>query len=200
MSENENTSSDSTAIFQLNIAYDAEEDRLLLRLNDSQSNEYRFWLTRHIVIRVWPAFLKFLRQYSTGGATAATPEAEEMMLDFAQQNADEKVDFKTKYQEQSQSLPLGEVPILVHTISFTPKDQLLELSLRPKKGAGMTMNMDVTLLHAVCKLIMTRVNQVGWGVTFSLKDEPAVPQPGKPKGSTPPTTPPIIPPAGGQLH
>ncbi|ABK44874.1 hypothetical protein Mmc1_2374 [Magnetococcus marinus MC-1] len=198
MSNTENRSNDNEAVFQINIAYSAEEDRLLLRLNDAHSHEYRFWITRHLIIRVWPALLKFLRQFSTGTATALTPEAEEMMLDFAQQSANEKVDFERQYRADASTLPLGDAPILVHTITFTPKEKLLELSLRPKVGLGMTVNMDVTLLHAVCKLILTRVNQVDWGVTFSLKDEPYQPQPDSPPRSTPPSLPPA--PGSGQLH
>ena len=44
-----------TRIDQLQLRFDAEQDRLLLRVNTADREEFRLWLTRRMVARLWPA-------------------------------------------------------------------------------------------------------------------------------------------------
>lgn len=42
-------------IHQLSVHHDERQDRLLLRLNTQDQQEFRFWLTRRMTLRLMPA-------------------------------------------------------------------------------------------------------------------------------------------------
>jgi hypothetical protein len=42
-------------IHQLSVNHDERQDRLLLRLNTQDQQEFRFWLTRRMTLRLMPA-------------------------------------------------------------------------------------------------------------------------------------------------
>nr|CRH05796.1 Conserved protein of unknown function [Candidatus Magnetococcus massalia] len=180
------------AINQLNVSYDPEEDRVLLRFNDTARNEFRFFLTRLLVLKIWPVLVQLLTKNATKSSVAApaNQEAQKMMLEFAHQSATEQMDFKSQYDDQQiAATPLGEAPLLVHTIELTPRDGgFLLMNLKPKNGQGITLNLDANLLHAICKLLADRVNTIEWGVQLGFTEETAT-TPVAPRPPIPPTTP-----------
>ncbi|MGI9134651.1 MAG: hypothetical protein ACR2I0_12055, partial [Rhodoferax sp.] len=43
-------------IHQLSVDYGEEQDRILFRLNTSEAQELRFWVTRRMLLKAWPMF------------------------------------------------------------------------------------------------------------------------------------------------
>jgi hypothetical protein len=41
-------------IHQLSVSYQAEQDRLLLRVSSTNGQEMRLWLTRRLMLGLWP--------------------------------------------------------------------------------------------------------------------------------------------------
>ena len=41
-------------IHQLSVSYQAEQDRLLLRVSSTSGQEMRLWLTRRLMLGLWP--------------------------------------------------------------------------------------------------------------------------------------------------
>ena len=47
-------------IHQLNVSHNDRQDRLLLRVNTQTAEEFRFWLTRRLTLRLLPALQQAL--------------------------------------------------------------------------------------------------------------------------------------------
>ena len=47
-------------IHQLSVNYLAEQDRILMRVNTAASEEMRLWLTRRLMLGLWPLLSKLL--------------------------------------------------------------------------------------------------------------------------------------------
>ncbi len=54
-------------IHQIQIRHDETEDRLLLRLSTSDNHEFRFWLTRRFVKRLWAMLVQMLSLHPRQG-------------------------------------------------------------------------------------------------------------------------------------
>ena len=69
-------------IHQLSISHDERQDRLLLRLNTLAGEEYRFWLTRRMVILILPALTQMLARLEAAqpGLAASDAPAQHLLL------------------------------------------------------------------------------------------------------------------------
>lgn len=159
-------------IHQLQAAYAPAEDRLLLRLNTTDRREFRFWLTRRFVQRLWPALRQSLESQPevAGYLDQATRSA---MLGFMHENATAGADFQARFQDPPGGalLPLGAAPILaVHArIALVPgHESLRQIQIHPERGHGIEVTMDMTLLHAFCKLLADAVAAADWQMELNL--------------------------------
>ena len=50
-------------IHQLSVNYLAEQDRILMRVNTAASEEMRLWLTRRLMLGLWPLLTKLLTKH-----------------------------------------------------------------------------------------------------------------------------------------
>ncbi len=72
------------ALSQIQMLYNAEEDRILFRVNSTDQLEFRFWITR----RFSGLLLKVLKQHREKDPdvmTQSTPEAKEALASFKQE-------------------------------------------------------------------------------------------------------------------
>ncbi|MBF0273006.1 MAG: hypothetical protein HQL98_13230 [Magnetococcales bacterium] len=174
-------------VHQLQAAYAPVEDRLLLRINTTDAMEFRFWLTRRFVQRLWPALRQTLEHHThlTGVGDQTVRAA---MLEFMHEHATAATDFKAPFEESpSKVMPLGQQPILAaHArIAAVPgQDQIRMLHLHPEQGYGIELAMDTQLLHAFCKLLADAVASAEWQLELHL---------------TPGFTPSVTSPEGGRV-
>ena len=157
-----------TQLKQMRLQYDALEDRLLLRVNTSDQAEYRVWLTRRYVKVLWPVLVK-LAESSEQIQLQPQPEAKKAILSFQHEKAIQQADFKTAYQENPTSLPLGETPILVAKVAVkqTPQGKRI-LCMDPLQGPGIELGLGETMLHSFCKLLADTVQKAGWDMDVEL--------------------------------
>ncbi|MBF0212420.1 MAG: hypothetical protein HQM00_02515 [Magnetococcales bacterium] len=157
-------------VHQLQASYAPAEDRLLLRINTTDQMEFRFWLTRRFVQRLWPALRQTLESQPDLALTDQTTRA--ALLDFMHENATAAADFKAPFVETPHAvLPLGQQPILaVHAriVAIPGQDQLRMLHLHPAQGLGIEVTLDLQLLHAFCKLLADAVANADWQMALSL--------------------------------
>ena len=78
---------------QINIDYDAENDRLLMRIGTSDGAELRLWLTRRYVKLLWPLLVKLAEDASPRIRTQANPEARKALLGLEHEQALARADF-----------------------------------------------------------------------------------------------------------
>lgn len=105
-------------IRQLSVSYLAEQDRILLRLNTAASEELRVWLTRRLMLGLWPLLqrlqTRMLLQLESGASVAGADEdLKRMLADFRKEQMLQEADFDTPYESAQALLPLGHKPLLV---------------------------------------------------------------------------------------
>ncbi len=96
-------------IHQLNIQYQADQDRVLARINTSAGTELRLWLTRRLTLGLLPLLRKVENEQlekslaaqpeADLGMTAKDPKVREMLSEFKKERSLQQADFKTPYKE-----------------------------------------------------------------------------------------------------
>lgn len=157
-------------IHQLSVSHDERQDRLLLRLNTQDGQEFRFWLTRRMASRLLPAMDQSVaRLEATQPGIAATDAASQQMLNEFKRDAFLKTaDFSTPYAAAPRLLPLGEEPILVTDaqLSLQPHGAL-QLIFQKKTGEtsqSCHLNLQASLVHGMIHLIRQSIAKADWGL------------------------------------
>ncbi|MBF0621249.1 MAG: hypothetical protein HQL54_04915 [Magnetococcales bacterium] len=160
----------SGAISQIQMKYDPNQDRLMMRLNTSQSAEFRFWLTRRFVKRLWPALVK-LMQKDENVSMQNDPMSRQAVMQFQHQESIAGADFKTEYREETvQDLPLGHAPLLVTqgTLNQNPETGHFNLGLHDEQKKGLNIGMEKKMLHTFCHLLADSVKKIEWDIKLQI--------------------------------
>src|SRR3954465_7108369 len=113
-------------IHQLSVTYQAEQDRIFVRINTAASEEVRLWLTRRLMLGLWPLLSKLLTQHllklESAGSSLETADdgLKKMLADFRKEEFLQQADFETPFEDQEVALPLGQEPVLVTDVDATP--------------------------------------------------------------------------------
>lgn len=149
-------------LHQIQIGYEALEDRALLRIATTDSNEFRFWITRRYAKLLWSA-LSGSAANSGHAATQAQPLARDTVMAFEREAALAKADFKTGYQARPRETPLGQRPVLLARLKCSRLDDgATLLAMHPIEGQGIEVRLDGTLLHSLLKLLTDAATAGEW--------------------------------------
>ena len=118
-------------IHQLSVNYLQEHDRILVRINTTESAELRLWFTRRLTLGLAPILGKIVAEhvakqeaikspYISPTATA-DPATQQMLADFKKHEHLQKSDFETPFKADITQLPLGAEPLLVTEVNMTPQ-------------------------------------------------------------------------------
>ena len=114
-------------IKQLSVNFVEEQDRILVRINTTDSEELRLWLTRRLSLGFRPALQKLITDHVLPHEASMAPVSDEstrkMMADFTKDAALQKADFKTPFADKPAALPLGAEPLLVTELNLSPVAQ-----------------------------------------------------------------------------
>lgn len=141
---------------QLQLTYDAVEDRLLLslRLDDRMVG---FWLTRRLTMLLWQALWQRAASSVDGGASAA---AREWLLSLKQDQARQTQALTLEPRLASQA-----PPTLVSTVKYGPDEtggHVLELT--DALGNGESLKLDDASLYALIHLLDEVAAVTEWGL------------------------------------
>ncbi len=168
-------------IRQLQLAYSAEHDRILIRINSDDGQEVRCWLTRRMVSRLLPSIRTVMKTMMTIDRPLPEP-AKEALLDMNREVALQNADFKTPFAEKPQALPLGAEPLLVTQIEMLPLGQTANGELLVKfstsNGFGFEIRMAESLQHGFQELMRKTLAQADWGLELTVADSAPVSAPG----------------------
>ena len=160
-------------LHQFNFAFQAEEDRVLLRFATSDGSEFRLWLTRRVVRLLWGLMVKKLEE-NPQVQGVDNPSVKKTILSFQHQSAMAKTDMSQPYAAKPAApKPLGETPVLVTRVKATsPQPGQHALTFAPAPGAGpeLTITLPEPALHSFCHLLMKVTEQAEWGLGLSLED------------------------------
>jgi len=148
-----------STLSQINISYELEQDRLLLRASTSAGQEYRLWLTR----RYAGLLADILQQQIDKSGGVHKLASARQTTDQLRQGA-----FDQQYEGGCNEFPLGAAGILGYGIKV---GELIEgglaLQLLPKDGMGLTLNLDSSLLYLVSNLLEQAVLQADWNLPLA---------------------------------
>lgn len=163
-------------IRQLSVTYLAEQDRILVRINTAAGKEMRLWLTRRLMVGLWPLLSKLLTQHllklEAAGRTldSADPGLRKMLADFRKEEFLKGADFETPYQERPPVLEQGVEPLLVTDVDASPlPDGRLRLSfnehLKQTDGEprSFQVEMQPKLMQGMMHLLEQALARTQWG-------------------------------------
>jgi hypothetical protein len=163
-------------IHQMQIGFDAAEDRLRMRLSTTNGDEFRLFLTRRFIRLLWPELLK---TFETAVAIKAPePVARREVVAFEREKAIAETDFKTPFRETMpeapRHFPLGEMPFLATRAQVTvERPGAYRLTLDPQVGQGIELGLDNRLMYSLCQLIETAVHGADWDLPHLSPAPPA---------------------------
>lgn len=156
---------------QVNLGYDAKQDRLLLKVRNSDAQEYRLWMTRRYTGLLWEVIGRIIRETELSVELDAAVNRD-AVLQFEHEQALEKGDFATAYAETASSFPLGEEGKLGFKITYHKLEgKRVSLNLLPEDGPGISMGVDSPMLHNLCKLIADSTQAAGWSLELGMLGE-----------------------------
>lgn len=155
-------------IHQIQIRHDATADRLLLRLSTTGNQEFRFWLTRRFVKRLWAMLVQML-EWEDAVRQQLDPATRRAVLDIQHEGYGQQADYARKFEEAPRELPLGEAPaLLVKARGKKGQNGMQLLSLRPQQGQGIDLTLDTGLLHVFSRLLRQAVARTDWDIGLGL--------------------------------
>lgn len=153
------------SLHQLRVQYVAEHDRLMLRIATVQRQEFRIWLTRRLVKRLWPHLVGALAQQIP--PTAASEPAKEAVMAFQHEQAAQAADFKSDYQEEGLTPALGPEPMLPVKLNCQPRQEGgATLVFDDESGRRVPLNLGAALLHNVIRLIADVAGRAEWDLAL----------------------------------
>ena len=154
-------------IHQIQMLYDKQQDRVLLRVSTRDENEFRFWLTRRFVKRLWGLLLKMLEQDEAFRSLSL--EARRALLGMQHETFIGEGDFSQVYEDGARQLPFGREPVLLTTARGKAGAKGAQiLSLHPTAGQGIDIALNSKLLHMVAKLLRDAVSRSDWDIKITL--------------------------------
>ncbi|MDE2439684.1 MAG: hypothetical protein KGP14_01575 [Betaproteobacteria bacterium] len=156
---------------QLQIAHDALQDRLVLRVATQADEEFRVWLTRRFLRELWPHLARSLAQASSSMPLVADAEAMPAPPSFEQAFQDDKATY-----------PLGSTPLLTSEIKVdTLSDGGYHLTFREGRERSFELGLTPDLLQAFCAMLRAAAEQAQWSLALDYAaQEPSAPSPGTP--------------------
>lgn len=144
-------------IRQLQIAHDALQDRLILRVSTQADEEFRVWLTRRFLRELWPHLTKLLVQPQNSIPLAPGAEAMPALPSFEQPFLDDKATY-----------PLGSNPLLTSEIKVdTLADGSFHLTFREGRERSFDLGLTPDLLQALCAMLRAAAEQAQWGLDMA---------------------------------
>lgn len=159
-------------IRQLALHYRPEADRILLRVNASDGQQFAVWFTRRLCVRLWPHLAGMVTKIGVALEAATTapdatlmPEAQAMLAQSARERALRDADFKTPFDDHASAHPLGAEPMLAAEVQLTPlANHQLRLVIVDGEKRHVQLQLTEALATAVKELLGQALRQADWGV------------------------------------
>jgi len=169
-------------IHQIQFQFLAVEDRLLLKMNTTSNEEFRFLLTRRFVSLLYPILSKIIEtnintvlsnKKDSTTDNHGTEQIRQETVNPQKQDAKKNADTSQPYQSIGLTQPLGKQAILLANIATHENDNNLKLSLTPKNGQGISFIIDQNLTHLLRNLLLESLKFADWQLGFQTDLSPS---------------------------
>ncbi|WP_290697554.1 hypothetical protein [Amphritea sp.] len=158
---------------QINLNYDAAQDRILIRASEG-GKEYRAWWTRRLALRIHTLFGEHTFP-TVNNASHLQSEQQQSLGDLEKQGAVQQADFSTPYQEDASHYPLGEEGILVQRIDIKTEGKIVKIIMLPADGEGMTLSLPPGQRYSFEHMLQRVMTAAEW-VSAAAQDSAGSPQ------------------------
>lgn len=159
-------------IQQLNLGYNAQQDRLLLRVGLSDNTELVMWLTYRIARNMWQLLSGETHIPTADSIQPDVPVAnavEQFKLEAQATEALKKMDFATKYQPRKDIRNDGALLAVDLKLSG---DNIKHLDVMCLEGLTVGMNLPPALVLALCNMLQLSVKESGWNIGNKVMPQP----------------------------
>ncbi len=155
----------NVAIQQLNLAYNQQQDRLLLRVGLSDQTELAVWISYRIAKLIW-ALLNGETQLPFK-QTFRSEQGPEQAVEAFRQEAQavetlQKLDFSTEYQPREESKQHGE--LLAVSVSLVDQPPVKALDLTCIEGINLRLSLNQEIILALCNMLQLSNQETGWNI------------------------------------
>lgn len=158
------------AIQQINLGYNAEQDRLLFRVGLSDNTELLVWLTSRLTQLLWRLLTDEAHLPTATSIQAETPP-EQAVAQFKQEmqavDALQKMDFKTEYQPRPEVRNDGAM-LAINALLIRVENQPSSLELPCVEGISVRINLNPELTLALCNMLQLAAKEAGWSFGKSI--------------------------------
>lgn len=166
-----------SGIEQINLGFNEQEDRLLLKLGLVDKTEIAVWISRRICKVMW-ALLQGAQAtlLPTASVTTAPPvitpdnksqAIESFAREVAEQKAIEQMDFKSEYVADRQTRT-DEPMLAILAVVISAENQLPHLELQCKNGQAVKMALTNELVHAITNMMQLATREAGWDLLMTI--------------------------------
>lgn len=154
------------AIQQINLGYNAEQDRLLFRVGLNDNTELLVWLTSRITQLMW-TLLTGEAHLPTANSIQADSPPEQAVAQFKQEmqaaDALQKMDFKTEYQPRPEVRNDGAM-LAINAVLVRVDNKPPSLELPCLEGVSVRINLNPELTLAICNMLQMATKEAGWAI------------------------------------
>jgi hypothetical protein len=146
-------------IRQIQVACDAFQDRLTLRISTQANEEFRVWFTRRYLRELWPLLSRMLAGHLAPGPQLA-----------GQQSNNEAPTFSQPFNEDNPVYPLGAAPLLASEATLEAVGEgLARLTFREGRERSFNLSLTADLLQSLCAMLRASAEQAGWNLTLDYQ-------------------------------
>lgn len=152
------------AIQQINLGYNTQQDRLLLRVGLSDNSELLVWLTQRITKQLWQLLNNETHLPTANSIQAETPPqqaVEQFKQEMQASEAMQKLDFATEYQARTEVVNNGEM-LAISVLIIHHSNQLPSLEMPCLEGITVRMNLTQELILAMCNMLQLSAKEAVW--------------------------------------
>ena len=167
------TNKPEAAIQQINLGYNTEQDRLLMRVGLADNSELLVWLTNRITKQLWQ-LLNGESNLPTATSIQVDTPPEMAIKQFKQEiqatRALEKMDFMTEYQPRQEVVNNGAM-LAIGLVLVVYQEKIPTLEIPCLEGVTVRMNLTQELILALCNMLQLSTKEAGWDIGSSMQTQ-----------------------------
>lgn len=172
-------------IYQVQMSYSAQEDRIIMSINSRANEEMRLFLTRRIVTLFWDIInrtiehtlvnkpkLNDIQKIPVAPIPLSTGKKEtlkEIEQEIYHQNIINESNYTTPF-NKGKKFPVGETPILVEKITInTYGNSNIVFVFESIQGKNISLNLNFQILHNLSDLLVKVMAVTDWNIASMNK-------------------------------
>lgn len=159
-------------IQQLNLGYNTQQDRLLLRVGLSDDSELLLWITYRIARQLWQLLSGETHLPTADSIQPDAPVAsavEQFKLEAQTAEALKKLDFASSYQPRKEIR--NDKALLAISLKLSG-EAIKHLDIACLEGVTVGINLPPTLVLALCNMLQLSVKESGWNIGAKVLPQP----------------------------